>query len=149
MKLIFKIVEHASKDWRTAVNLREEILRKPLGGKFSEQELEEEKNHTQIVGFIDNELIATAVLVPEYEKLKMQRVVVSNENRNLQIGSKMMGFCEEVALKNGINVIYCHARDSAVNFYLKNGYKREGEYFDEDGIPHLKMVKFLQKETKK
>jgi predicted GNAT family N-acyltransferase len=39
--------------------------------------------------------------------------------------------------------IYCHARDSAVSFYLKNRYMAEGDYFDEDTIPHLKMRKKL------
>jgi predicted GNAT family N-acyltransferase len=39
--------------------------------------------------------------------------------------------------------MYCHARDSAVNFYLKNGYTGIGNYFNEDGIPHLKMRKEL------
>lgn len=144
MKPVFTIVEHLSNDWKEAVNLRENILRKPLGSKFSKQELEEEKNHIQIVGFLDEELIATAVLVPESEKLKMQRVVVINQKRNLEIGSKMMKFCELIALEKGISHLYCHARDSAVNFYLKNGYKGEGEYFDEDSIPHLKMTKNIK-----
>lgn len=139
----FKIIAHGSPEWREAVKLREEILRKPLGSVFSPEELDEEKNHIQVVGIVDGLLIATAVLVPEGTIMKMQRVVVSEHLRNSEIGSQMMEFCETYCANKGYNAVYCHARNTAVNFYLKNGYEAEGDYFDEDGIPHLKMKKSL------
>jgi predicted GNAT family N-acyltransferase len=141
MKVTFKLVEHGSEAWKSAVRLREEILRKPLGSYFTAEELEEEKNHIQIVGLLDTEIVATTVLVPENPSMKMQRVVVKDELRNSGIGSEMMLFCEKISRENGTNSIFCHARDTAVNFYLNNNYKIEGEYFPEDGIPHVKMVK--------
>lgn len=55
----------------------------------------------------------------------------------------MMVFCERFTRDRKSKQIYCHARDSAVNFYIKNGYEAVGDYFDEDGIPHLKMKKVL------
>ena len=143
MEIDFKIVSYASEAWEKAVTLREEILRKPLGERFTVEELEEEKNHYQIIGLVKKELIATAVLVPEELSIKMQRVVVSDKLRNLNIGSKMMTYCETYAKNKGYQIIYCHARDTAVNFYLKNKYVSEGDYFNEDGIPHLKMKKIL------
>lgn len=141
MKIEFKIVAHASDDWRRAVKIREEILRKPLGTSFTTEELAEEKNQIQVIGCVNNEIIATAVLVAENADMKMQRVVVVAHLRNLDIGSKMMVFCESYAEKNGFTSVYCHARNSAVNFYLNNRYVVEGDFFDEDEIPHLKMRK--------
>jgi predicted GNAT family N-acyltransferase len=55
----------------------------------------------------------------------------------------MMEFCESYARDKGIHSIYCHAGDSDVNLYLKNNYASEGDYFDKDTIPHLKMRKVL------
>lgn len=144
MKTLFKEIVHKSSEWENAVKLREKILREPLGSIFTEQELEEEKYHFQIAGFIDDAIIATAVLVPEGDAMKMQRVVVTEALRGMNIGSEMMAFCEKFALDRKSELIYCHARDSAVNFYIKNGYEGIGDYFDEDGIPHLKMRKKLQ-----
>lgn len=144
MKAIFKEIAYNSPEWTKAVRLREKILREPLGSKFTNEELEAEKNHIQIAGFLNNYLVATAVLVQEADKMKMQRVVVSESLRNQNIGSEMMSYCEKIAIERNISVIYCHARDSAVNFYLKNHYESEGEYFDEDGIPHLKMRKWIK-----
>lgn len=143
MNIDFKHVAHGSNDWKAAVKLREDILRKPLGSFFTPEELEEEKAHHQIVGFANNKLVATAVLVPEKLDIKMQRVVVKDELRSLNIGSKMMDYCEVFSKKMGFKKVYCHARDSAVNFYLNNGYLAIGDYFDEDGIPHLKMEKLI------
>ena len=141
--VVFKQISYKSPEWEKAVTLREKILREPLGSRFSKEELEEEKFHIQIAGFLDNKLVATAILVPEEHKMKMQRVVVTEKLRNMDIGSEMMNFCEEITIKNNLKVLYCHARDSAVNFYLKNNYEKVGDYFDEDGIPHLKMQKVL------
>ncbi len=81
--------------------------------------------------------------MPEGDAMKMQRVVVTDTLRGMNIGSEMMTFCEKFALDRNAKSIYCHARDSAVNFYIRNGYEGIGDYFDEDGIPHLKMKKEL------
>ena len=141
--MTFKEIKYKSQDWTNAVRLREKILREPLGSRFTDEELEEEQSHIQIAGFLDNELVATAVLVAEGQEMKMQRVVVLETLRSKNIGSKMMRFCEKLAIERNFEVMYCHARDSAVNFYSKNHYEKEGDYFDEDGIPHLKMRKKL------
>lgn len=143
MKTEFKIIAHNSDEWREAVELRESILRKPPGATFTEEELNDEETHIQVVGIQKGKIVATAVLVPEPSDIKMQRVVVQSHLRSQNIGSGMMSYCESQAKSSGYERIYCHARDNAVNFYLKNGYAGEGDYFEEDGIPHLKMKKDL------
>lgn len=143
MKTTFRQIKYASQEWAEAVKLREKVLREPLGSRFTELELEEEKNHYHIAGYIDANLVATAVLVPEKRKMKIQRVAVLENRRGLHIGSEMMAYCEAFALTKNATKVYCHARDSAVDFYLKNKYEKIGEYFEEDGIPHVKMEKKL------
>jgi len=112
--ITFKVIEHDSPDYKSAVTLREDILRKPLGLTFSAQELEQEKTHIHIVGFIDNEVISTTVLVPDGNILKMQRVAVREDLQGKGIASSMMTFCEDYARIHGFKEIYCHARDKAV-----------------------------------
>lgn len=142
-KIYFKIVEYGSNEYKKSVALREEILRKPLGKIFTQEELELEKEHVHIAGFLGQELCATAVLVREKNQLKMQRVAIKNHFQNKGIGSALIVFCEEYAKNQGYKGIYCHARGTAIPFYLKNGFSLEGEPFDEDGIPHHKMKKSL------
>ncbi len=59
----FQIINHRSPEYYLAVKLREAILRKPLGLTFLPAELEAEKEHIQIAGFQNDEVISTAVLV--------------------------------------------------------------------------------------
>lgn len=141
--LIFKQINHGSKAWLEAVSLREKVLRIPLGSRFSTKELAEESEHLQIVAEQNSTICACAVLVPEGSQMKMQRVAVDENLRNRNIGSQLMQFCEGIARDKAYEMIYCHARDSAVRFYRKNNYREEGDYFDEDGIPHVKMIKSL------
>lgn len=140
----FQIIPHGTDKYYEAVGLREEILRKPLGIAFSKDELEGEKDHIQVAGFDSSgKIISTAVLKIECKAYKRQRVAVSEDLQGKGIGSKMMLFCEKYAKEKGFSSIYCHARDSAIDFYLKNKYLPEGDHFDEDTIRHLKMRKNL------
>lgn len=142
--ITFKIISHSSPEYFAAVKLREEILRKPLGLTFAPGEFDKEKDHIQIAGFKDDEVVATAVLVSKgMHVYKMQRVAVKSDLANAGVGSKMVVFCENYAKEIGAKSIYCHARHSAVNFYLKNGYVAKGDYFIETTIMHLKMTKVL------
>jgi len=62
-------------------------LRKPLGLTFLPEELEAEKDHVQIEGFQDDEVVSTAVLIPEGKTYKIQRVVVKQGLQDSGIGS--------------------------------------------------------------
>jgi predicted GNAT family N-acyltransferase len=141
LSVSFKIIAHDSPFYQEAVTLRENILRKPLGLLISHDELKMEKKHIPIVGLWKDEVLATALLVPENTTCKMRQVAVKTTYQNQGIGSQLMHFCEEYARSLGFDTLYCHARNSAVPFYLNNQFISEGEYFDEDTLPHLKMVK--------
>lgn len=143
MEIVFSIIAHGSANYLAAVRLREHILRAPLGLAFTPEELEAEKAHVQIVGKLGERVCATAVLAPEGRVMKMQRVAVAQDLQGRGIGGAMMAFCEQIAAQHGVEKIYVHARDTAVRFYEQNLYAAEGDYFDEDGIPHLKMWKVL------
>jgi predicted GNAT family N-acyltransferase len=141
--ITFKIIKHDTPEYKAAISLGEKILRKPLGLVFSTEELEKEKNYIQIAGFKNKEIVASLSLVSEDIDCKMRRVVVKADFQNTGIGSQMIKFCETYAKSMGFKSIYCHARDSAIQFYQKNHYISEGDYFNEDTIPHLKMRIYL------
>jgi len=139
----FRIITHGSRDYEDAVRLREAILRKPLGLSFSAAELAAEKGNIHIAGFLEGRPCASAMLVPQGSRCKMQRVAVEAGRQGTGIGSAMLAFCEELARARGFREMYCHARSTAVPFYLKHHYAPEGEEFEEQTIPHRKMRKRL------
>jgi dihydrofolate reductase len=138
----FKLVDYGSEEYKKSVALREEIVQKSLGLSFASEELKL-KDYIHIAGFLGLDLCATAVLVPEGDVLKMQRVATKTHLQNKGIGSALMVFCEEYAKKHEYTSIYCHAKGAAIPFYLKNKYILEGEPFDEYGISHHKMRKMI------
>lgn len=141
----FAIIPHNSLDYQKAVDLRYDVLRKPLGLTFNINDLAQEKNFIHIVGKIQNEVIATAMLVPEKDRIKMKQVAVAIHLQNQGIGSTLLQFTHACALQNHFTHIYCHARNEAMNFYLQNGYEKTGEPFLEIGILHWTMQNILTK----
>lgn len=67
---------------------------------------------------------------------KLGRVAVLPGQRGRGIGLAMMGALHSLAPVHGLAGLWCHAQRSAVPFYEKLGYRREGEEFIEAGIPH-------------
>lgn len=143
MALQFRVVAHGSEEYRQVTALREAVLRKPFGLKFSPEELAEEKPHIHIAGYLDGRLVATAALVPDGNRVRMKRVAVVEELQGQGIGGALLAYCEDLARRQGLTEIFCHARDSAIAFYDKHGFTREGDYFEEVTILHLKMHKSL------
>lgn len=140
--IIFKVVKYGSDEHAKAIALRKEVLYEARG--ISSADYNEENSHVQIVGFSDGAIIATCSLVPEEDNCRMRYVAIRSDIQGGGIGSKMLTFFEEEARAKNFQSIYCHARDTAINFYTKNGYKTEGEIFDQVTIPHIKMRKILR-----
>lgn len=96
--LIFKIIKHGSSEYQSAVSLRNKILRQPLGLSLTPEEQEQEKVYIHIAGFSEDDLCATAVLVPEDNLLKMRQVAVKENVQRKGHASAMLKFCEDYAL---------------------------------------------------
>lgn len=143
-----EVILYKSEKYNQSVKLRDKILRKPLNMVFTEEFLSEDE-HEIILGLVNNEKItATLNLKPvSSSTLKMRQVAVDDTIQGQGLGSKLVRFSEEYALKNGYNEFVLHARDTAVNFYLNLNYEiTDPEVFYEVGIPHLKMSKTLKSE---
>ena len=139
--IIFKIIKYGGSEHAEAILLRKKVLYETRGILASDYN--EEDTHVQIAGFANNIIIATCSLVPEGDHCRMRYVAISSDIQGAGIGSKMLLFFEDHARNKGFKSIYCHARDTAMNFYTKNGYKTEGDIFEQVTIPHIKMRKTL------
>jgi GNAT superfamily N-acetyltransferase len=59
------------------------------------------------------------------------------------IGASIMSFAETLARDKGFKKMIMHARDTAIGFYEKFGYKKKGHSFLEVNLPHHVMEKKL------
>jgi predicted GNAT family N-acyltransferase len=147
--LDFRILEYGSCDYHTMLELRSEVLRKPLGLSFSATQLQQEINDILIAGFtaLDNkEIIAgCCILTPVNENtVQLRQMAVSPSMQGKGAGREIIAFAEEYARSNGFDLLTMHARKEATGFYQKLGYKSCGEEFAELGIPHYEMRKMIK-----
>lgn len=139
------IVSHNSALYWKAVDLRTKILRIPLGLKFTQEELLKENDQLHFVCVQNEEVIAALSLKPlSSTNMKMRQVAVDDTVQKTGIGKKLVTFSEDYARNNGYTMMECNARNVAAPFYLKLGYKTEGDEFLEVNIPHFRMTKALR-----
>ena len=74
---------------------------------------------------------------------KLGRVAVLAPERRGGVGTALMRGVHALAAGAQLPSVWCHAQLSAVPFYERLGYRREGEEFQEAGIPHLALRREL------
>ncbi|MES1217408.1 MAG: GNAT family N-acetyltransferase [Bacteroidota bacterium] len=142
--MALKIIDYGSKEYRQMVKLREDILRRPLGLGFDQNELEEEKEHMLIGAFEDDVMLGCCMLVEEKPgTVRLRQMAVLNDLQGKGIGRALMNFAENLARDGGYKILSMHARKNAIGFYEKMGYKVAGDEFTEITIPHYVMEKQL------
>jgi len=74
---------------------------------------------------------------------KIGRMAVLRPMRGTQIGRQVLDALMAEAKKQGYREVLLHAQLSAENFYLRAGFQRRGQPFEEAGIGHVEMVRAL------
>jgi ribosomal protein S18 acetylase RimI-like enzyme len=142
--MALKIIDHGSSEYQQMVKLRDTILRKPLGLSFTPEDLEKEKDNMLIGAFDDERMLGCCMLVEEQPDIvRLRQMAVLNDLQGKGIGRALMNFAENLARDRGYKIIRMHARDNAVGFYEKVGYRIKGDKFIEITIPHYVMEKDL------
>jgi len=140
-----KQIDHGTKEYHQMVDLRNEILRKPLGLTFEPQELEREKEDILISAFEEDILLGCCLLTKiDNQTVRLRQMAVQNNLQGKGIGATMMNYAENVARDAGYHKMIMHARKTALGFYEKLGYKATGKEFEEITIPHFIMEKKLR-----
>lgn len=142
--MALKIIDHGTPEYEQMIKLRGDILRKPLGLDFSDEELEKEKENLLMGAYEDDVMLGCCMLVEEKpQTVRLRQMAVINDLQGKGIGKALMQFAENLARDRGYKKITMHARKNAIGFYEKMGYKKMGEEFEEITIPHYNMEKEL------
>jgi predicted GNAT family N-acyltransferase len=137
-----KQIDHGTKEYKQMLALRYSILREPLGLNFSNEEIEQEKDHILIAAFEEDEMLGCCMLKKvDAHTLQLRQMAVKNNLQGKGIGASIMNFAETISRDRGYRTIIMHARDTAIGFYEKFGYKVKGEPFIEINLPHHVMEK--------
>ena len=142
--MALKQIDHGTPEYLKMVNLRDVVLRRPLGLTFDHDELIAEKDDILIACMDDNEILGCCIL-EEVDNLtiRLRQMAVPDNLHNRGIGSSIINFAENMARDKGYKLMTMHARDSAIGFYEKFGFQIKGSQFKEVNLPHHVMEKNL------
>jgi N-acetylglutamate synthase-like GNAT family acetyltransferase len=142
--MALRMIDHGTKEYQQMVQLRNDILRKPLGLGFDKEELEQEKEDILIGAFEDERILGCCLMTRmDAATLRLRQMAVPNNMQGKGVGRALMIFAENIARDLGYKRLCMHARSTAVGFYQKLGYCITGNEFLEVTIPHYVMEKEL------
>ncbi len=81
--------------------------------------------------------VGTGRLLPDGH---IGRMAVRSAARGLGVGAAILQSLMQQARNRGDKAVKLNAQTSAEPFYARNGYSREGDVFEEAGIPHISML---------
>ena len=141
-------IQYNGPEFAEWLQLRQQILRTPLGLSYSEADIaaEHADHHLCVFDSKSGAIVAGLILAKQNQAgeevvYKMRQVAVGGRLQNQGIGTRLVAFAEEFCWSNNADKIILHARQSAVDFYLKLNYTITSEQFEEVGLPHFQMQK--------
>lgn len=138
-------IEFDSSVYESALALRNEILRAPLGRSLDFEDLdgEDRQLHFGITSQEDKLIACLSAKKIDEKHYKIRQMAVSLEFQRQGLGALLVCHAQSELKNIGVTTISLHARESAREFYETLGFCRIGELFDEVGIAHIKMQKIL------
>lgn len=98
-----------------------------------------------ILGIKNNELIAYTRIFNSgdyFKEASIGRVLVKENERKFSYGHKLMEFSiKTIQEKYSTSIIKIGAQTYLKKFYESHGFKKVGEEYIEDGIPHIYMIR--------
>lgn len=130
--------------YQQALDLRESILRIPLGLTLSHKDVENDGQQIQIGAFNQSELIGcimVAKLENETDTFRIRQMAVKASHRQQGIGQALVLLAENnIKNQNGARIIL-DARKTALGFYQSMQYQSTSIEFIANTIPHIVMEK--------
>ncbi|MBK7763726.1 MAG: GNAT family N-acetyltransferase [Bacteroidetes bacterium] len=140
----FCLIDSQSTYYPQVLDLRQRVLRAPLGLNLFDEDLAAEHDQYTLVARQHEKIIACLMLkMIEPSIIKLRQMAVDETQQGKGIGSLLMGYAENFCKLNGYQLIELHARKSAIQFYIKLNYQLIGNEFEEVGVPHYRMEKRL------
>lgn len=140
--LRFRTITPHDNEYKDVFELREEILRKPLGLSLYDEDLSNEVNEHILVAEEEGKIVACLILTPrDGNMVQLRQMAVAETRQGQHIGRQLVGYAEQFAWNKGYKSIMLHARVVAKGFYEKLGYVQQGGIFTEVNIPHIEMIK--------
>ena len=150
-QVVVRTVAFGSEEYAHTRELRERVLRRPLGLTLSAEDTAGEEGQLHIAALADGQVIGCLIASfssvedeSEAPSARLRQIAVEPEWQRSGIGTRLMEFVEQELAARGVVSVRLHARADATHFYTRLGFSPEGAAFNELGILHQKMVRRLK-----
>lgn len=133
--------------YRDLLALRFAELRKPLGMSWTPDELAADRGDRHF-GLREGggPWLAVAVMHDLGNGVaKLRQIAVTDARKGQGLGRILMERIEQKLEREGVAELVLNARLTVAGFYDALGYVREGDLFEEIGLPHVRMRKRLRR----
>jgi len=142
--IIYRQISTHDREYSQEKELRNRVLRTPLGLHLSEQDVRGEDEQVHLVAMDDRGRVIGCVLVAFSESVaKVRQLAIDDDYRGQGIGTGLMKRAELAVLARNVRMVTLHGRLTARGFFEKQGYTAISEVFPEVTIPHITMQKEL------
>ena len=127
-----------------AKEIRKEVFMEEQGFKNEFDNIDLSATH--IVLYDEKSAIATCRIYryEETDTYILGRLAVRKEYRHMKMGHAMVAAAEKYVLDKGGAGLALHAQCSASRFYQQNGFRETGKTDNDEGCPHIWMIKKLE-----
>ena len=135
-------------DFDSYYYLRWKILRKPHDHEIgSEKDSKELDSYHVMASTMNGELIGVGRIHKDNnKKAQIRYMAVEEDYRKKHVGMLILDKLENYAIDESIESIYLNSRESALKFYIKNGYKIiKKSHVLFGNLQHWLMIKNIQK----
>ena len=143
--MVFKEIVFGTDEYRLECELRDDVLRKPLGLALTAEELAREQDQLHFGLFEPDDNLLACVVVAKLSPTdaRIRQMAVSPIHQRRGLGKMLMTELETDLRSRGFANLVLHARASAVGFYETLGYAIIGDEFIDVTVPHFRMVKVV------
>ncbi len=145
MSISLRWIEWGSDDYEQMLQLRDDVLRRPLGMILDRSKLQDEISCQLLTAWDGDKIVGTMILSDDRNGIaRMRAVAVKQSSQGSGVGAMMVKEFERRAVELGFTQSFAHARVVALPFYFRLGYRAEGDAFEEVTIAHQKVRKLLE-----
>ena len=144
---VIRQIEVPSDDYTASIELRDRVMRRPLGISIKGDNLEQEGKEQPVFGaYIDGNFSGVGLAMPiDAETCRARWITVDENYRGYGVGRALMEAVEQYAREHGHRKMILMSRMTALPFYEKLGYTTTGEPRVPNFSPilHVPMEKLL------
>lgn len=139
-----KPIAYGSPEYLETLELRNRVMRIPLGLDIHREDFSCERESAVIGAFDGGRLLGVGVM-SHREVFKVEYLCVDFALQGAGVGGELLDRMEAMAAEQGGKVMYLDARVTAQPFYAHRGYKTTSEVFIMEcaPVPHVAMEKPL------